>query len=304
MTISISASVITRNRCQSLARCIGSIFKQEFSEPYEIIIIDDNSTDDTERVVASLKSQAPPNVSLTYIRHEEHGGLCAGRNAAIRFSSAEVVAFTDDDCIARPDWLNTLARYHQKYPGVAAVGGHVANGCRDSIVAEIGQQLISQNIINYTQADGTTCFLVGNNSSYKRKIIEEIGYWDEKLKYGGEDNNIQGKIIAAGYKMLYAPSAEIVHFQRSTVSSMFKQYYKYGVGKDFHLSQGFFERMQYTAMVENSLQRKVKNFLKRPFRTTRYFDKWHQKAAAIGLIYLAGLARGMGFVKARYLSKL
>jgi len=120
----ISVVVITFNRSGSLANCLTSLLKQS-EKPHEIIVVDDGSTDDTKRVVKSFKD-------VRYV-HQKHSGIAAARNLGIESVKGDIIAFTDDDCVADKDWLRNLSTAFRRYPSVAAVGGAVENGIDDDI---------------------------------------------------------------------------------------------------------------------------------------------------------------------------
>jgi glycosyltransferase involved in cell wall biosynthesis len=85
---------------------------------FEVVVIDDGSTDGTEDEVARWKGRVP--FDLTYAR-QENRGIPAARNAGIRLSRGCVLVFTDDDCRFQSDWLIRLSR-HFDTPNLGAVG--------------------------------------------------------------------------------------------------------------------------------------------------------------------------------------
>lgn len=120
---SISIIVPTYNRCEMLRDALESLCRQEtdgqFS--YEIVVVDNASTDDTRATVEEVAAQAP--VPVRYLYHDIPGDAST-RNRGIGESSAEWLAFFDDDQLAAPDWLAKLYGAAQE-TGALAVGGAV-----------------------------------------------------------------------------------------------------------------------------------------------------------------------------------
>ena len=97
----VSVIVCSHNGAETIARTLASLQRQSLpGERYEVIVVDDGSTDGTEEVAKSFGAQV--------VRFDQSIGLAAARNAGVRASRAEIVAFTDDDCEADPDWLPAL----------------------------------------------------------------------------------------------------------------------------------------------------------------------------------------------------
>src|SRR5438132_12765470 len=91
----VSVIIATHNRARLLRRAIHSVLAQTF-EDWELLVVDDGSTDNTETIAVSLQ-----DLRICYLRHEVNRGLSAARNTGIRISRGEYVAFLDDD----DEWL-------------------------------------------------------------------------------------------------------------------------------------------------------------------------------------------------------
>ena len=102
----ISVVVCTYNRAALLPQALRSLFAQKIRDlDYEIVVVDNNSSDDTPATVASLESESP--VPLRYYRESRQGNAYA-RNAGVEQAQAPIVAFLDDDCIADENWVATI----------------------------------------------------------------------------------------------------------------------------------------------------------------------------------------------------
>jgi len=119
----ISIVVCTYNRAALLREALRSLFAQKVEDlSYEIIVIDNNSSDDTPAAVELLKSESP--VPLRYFRESRQGNAYA-RNAGVEQAAAPIVAFLDDDCIADENWVTTMKSALDRDPELAFVGGRV-----------------------------------------------------------------------------------------------------------------------------------------------------------------------------------
>jgi len=103
-TSQFSIVVCTYNRLDYLKKCITSLLKIDFPQ-YEIIIINDGSSDDTQNFLDNLK-----NEKIKVIHNQHNQGLSASRNTGIKNTNFDIIAFTDDDCEVDKNWLTKLSK--------------------------------------------------------------------------------------------------------------------------------------------------------------------------------------------------
>jgi len=119
----ISVVVCTYNRAALLREALRSLFAQKAEGvSYEIVVIDNNSADDTPGAVKSLETESP--VPLRYFRESRQGNAYA-RNTGVEQAHGSIVAFLDDDCIADENWVATIKAAFDRDPELAFVGGRV-----------------------------------------------------------------------------------------------------------------------------------------------------------------------------------
>ena len=99
-----SIVVCTFNRLDYLKKCVASLLEMDFPE-YEIIIVNDGSTDGTKNFLDALNTG-----KIKIIHQERNQGLSAARNTGIKHSSHDIIAFTDDDCRVDKNWLAELSK--------------------------------------------------------------------------------------------------------------------------------------------------------------------------------------------------
>jgi glycosyltransferase involved in cell wall biosynthesis len=110
----LSVIIPTRNEEDNISKCLDALTHQKYAKPYEIIVVDTNSTDKTTAIAKSFKAKV--------ISENKKGKIYAfikGANAA----KGDILCFTEADCIVPPHWLSTITTYFQKNPTVTAISG-------------------------------------------------------------------------------------------------------------------------------------------------------------------------------------
>jgi glycosyltransferase involved in cell wall biosynthesis len=115
---SVSIIVPVFNAQQTIVECIAALTKQDYAGEFEILVVDNESTDQSHELAAAFST---PVKLLT----ERRPGASAARNTGIRDASYDLIAFIDADCIARPDWLSSLSAVWQQGAGLRLVGGSI-----------------------------------------------------------------------------------------------------------------------------------------------------------------------------------
>jgi len=178
---------------------------------YEIIVVDDGSTDATEDVVREARRCTSHPVA--YIR--ENGiGIAAARNAAVRHARGEWLAFTDDDQITEPAWLTNLLRA-QKQTGADVVGGARRLELPDHVLDQIPTRI--RLILGEIAPDGAVreCsrndLVCTGNLLVRKGVVDELGGFDAALTQGGEDTDLLMRLRRAGYACWFTPHAIVRH---------------------------------------------------------------------------------------------
>jgi GT2 family glycosyltransferase len=212
-----SVIVCTRNGATRIAACLEALEKQSFPA-HEIIVVDDGSTDGTTALVASRF----PHVRLLTL---EPGGLSAARNAGAEAATGDIVAFTDDDCEADPDWLAGLAGAFAK--GWDAAGGPnlppPAKSDAEAIVAA-APGAPSHVMLDDAEAE----HLPGCNLAVRRTTYFDIGGFDPVFTTAGDDVDFCWRLRDKGYRLGFAPTAFVWHHRRPSLRGYLRQQIGYG----------------------------------------------------------------------------
>ena len=194
----VSVVIATKDRSRYLERALYSLARQQGAPWFEIIVVDNGSSDDTLNVVE--RANETSGVRVRYEREPEPNRSKA-RNRGIAVATGETVLFCDDDVQAPPHWVAAHARAHE--PGEpAVVNGPILN------VASYGDRP-KPRFTNYSRAFLCTC-----NASLPRRALGATGAFDESFDlYGWEDTELGVRLRDAGLAWKFAWDAYIWHIK-------------------------------------------------------------------------------------------
>ena len=239
MIMDISIIVTCFNEEDNIRECLHSLIQQDYKDgPFEIIVSDGGSTDDTQSIVKSFIKDYP-YISLVV---ETKKGTAAGRNAGVKASRYDYIAFIDADCEAPQNWLSTLVFSYEalslKDETIIAVGGtNVSPKNAGPFTQAIGIALDSfPGSFNSVQGRifGQSVYvssLSNLNVLYRKEVIEDIGLYDESLLSEAEDADLNYRLSSAGYKLVYIPHSFVWHKMRPTPKTWLKNMFRYGKGR-------------------------------------------------------------------------
>jgi GT2 family glycosyltransferase len=191
--------VSTFNRADRLPHLVAALEAQQDVDRFEVVIVDDCSTDDTWSVLQTLASNA--SIDLRLAQTPANGGPARGRNVGWRLTSAPLIAFTDDDCAPASTWLATLA--------AALETADVVQGCTmpDPVRAPGRGPFAHTMIIEEESGLFETC-----NIGYRRTVLERLSGFDESFPLPfGEDVDLGWRAVEAGSTIAWQPDALVVH---------------------------------------------------------------------------------------------
>jgi GT2 family glycosyltransferase len=202
----VSVVVSTYQRADRLARLLGALRQQSIPyDDFEIVVVDDGSGPATGEVLRTERQRG--TLTLTLVRHEQRRGPAAGRNAGWRVATAPLVAFTDDDCVPSPWWLEELLTVAGGSPGSVVQG---QTRPEPAGLAATGDRQLSVRTVIVTAADGRfeTC-----NILYPRKLLDLLGGFDEGYgnRPAGEDTDLGWRALELGVAVVFAPDALVHH---------------------------------------------------------------------------------------------
>jgi glycosyltransferase involved in cell wall biosynthesis len=216
----ISVVVASYNGARTLPSCLDSLTHLNYPN-YEILLVDDGSTDDTARVVTHY-----PTVRAI---HQSNLGLSAARNTGIQAATGEIVAFTDSDCRADEDWLYYLVGDLLK-TDACAIGGHNFPPPEDSPVA--GCVAVSPGGPAHVMLDDRNAeHIPGCNMAFWKWALEEAHGFDAQFRAAGDDVDICWRLLQRGRKIAFSHAGFVWHYRRNTIHAYLKQQRGYGIAE-------------------------------------------------------------------------
>ncbi len=220
---SITAIIPTRDRGASLVECLESIVSQDYpSDRIEIIVIDDGSLDETQKLASGFSCKLLTN------RRSRGQSYC--RNIGAQQAKNEILAFLDDDCVAGRSWLRDLAQYFQ-WEEVGAVGGYVDGYSKRSLLDRYEKEFSLLNLGKYILRGVNDRFYVPTcNMLVRKKAFIETGGIRETMHLG-EDVDFCWRMRDVGWQALYVPSGTVIHKHRNTLGAMLRRRADYGTSE-------------------------------------------------------------------------
>jgi len=203
----VSLYIPCYNAAKTLKNCIESVLSQSYPLD-EIIIVDDGSSDET----VSIASRYPVKI----IRHPKNLGLAASRNTAFRAARNDFVAAIDADVVLDRDWLKILMACVTQ-SDIAGACGKLIERYQSSLAdrwraVHCRQHFGDEQLLNPD-------FLYGSNNVLRIEAVVKIGLYDLKYRSNYEDVNLGHRLRAAGYTILYQPTAKAEHIKKDSIIS-------------------------------------------------------------------------------------
>jgi glycosyltransferase involved in cell wall biosynthesis len=228
----ISVIVCTRNRPDLLERCLDRLAALD-PKPLEILLVDQSDGEESEKVVAVVRQRAP------FLRRipTSSRGLSRARNHAISAARGEILAFTDDDCLARSNWVLAIAEAFSTEPGLAAVTGSSVpekKDCADPRILAAATWRPAKPR-TFTRPIDPSVAGGGFNFSVRREWLDRVGFFDPELGAGGryrsaEDTDMIHRLLSQGGKVRYEPKVVVAHLPWRSGHSQSAVEWEYGFG--------------------------------------------------------------------------
>jgi glycosyltransferase involved in cell wall biosynthesis len=220
-TFRVSVIIPTRDRPELLRNLLESLSKQNTSDPFEVIVVNDGSGED----LSSLEVEFS-DISLKVVTLEENRGRSAARNAGFRCSTGEILVFLDDDMTVVEDFISRHIQAHTEQ--------------MDAVIGDVlsAPEYASRPLARYIERQGVRklksrdmippkCFRTGN-ASLSRRLFEQVGMFDDSLKTYGEDLELGMKLSRHGARFVFAEGAVSYNHDPSDIDDMIAKMREYG----------------------------------------------------------------------------
>ena len=210
MTVTaVSLIICTRNRAKQLEVCLASVARIRCERPWEAVIVDNGSCDDTRAVVSKFFEN---NAVRGRYAWEPESGLSRARNAGVNASSGDIVAFTDDDCYPAPDFLDRICETFAD-PCIGFMGGRILLHDPGDYPLTVNESL---ETLRFTAGGIVPCAAVqGANMAFRRAALVAVGGFDPTLGAGtpfpAEDWDAVARVCSSGWSGGYFPAPVVSH---------------------------------------------------------------------------------------------
>ena len=223
MNPKVSVIIPTYNKVDLLRKTLESLSEQNISPTaFEVIVVDDGSSDGTRDFLGSLKS----NFSLRCVWHDTNRGRAAARNSGVAQAEGELVVFLDDDMVVVPGFLRAHIRCHDGADSADPSVGRVVIGnvipAKQVPGDRLNRYLATRGVHKLPPGEAVPFrYFVTNNSSLRRSDLIRVGPFDERLvAWGGEDLELGYRLKEMGLEFFYCPSAISYHTHFRTLEEV------------------------------------------------------------------------------------
>jgi cellulose synthase/poly-beta-1,6-N-acetylglucosamine synthase-like glycosyltransferase len=224
----VSVIVPVRNGVGVIEDCLRAMTEQTYpSDRLEVIVVDDESTDNTREYVEEVARQwrAAGNRPVLKLVPQQWAGAGAARNRGVQESTGSVVVFTDADCEPLEYWVEAIMAPFED-PGVGAVaGGYLTR--QKSIVARMAQAEFEERY-RFLDKHATIDIAFTHSAAVRRDIFLESGGFDERMPNNADDLELSYRLAVNGCRIVYAADAQVYHRHPATLGDYISK--KFGRG--------------------------------------------------------------------------
>jgi len=212
----ISVIVPAYNAQKTIGQCLQSLLHQRYAGAYEVIVVDDGSTDGTA-------AACPEGVRVI---RQNNTGPAGARNRGAEEAQGEIILFTDSDCDPMPDWIEEMVKPFQEHPEIVGVKG-AYNTRQKEVVARFVQveyedkywKMMKERYID---------FIDTYSAAFRRDVFLDAKGYDLSFPVAcAEDVELSYRLANQGCKMLFNPHAVVYHLHPDTLVSYLRKKYKF-----------------------------------------------------------------------------
>lgn len=238
--VDLSLLISTRNRATQLRRCLDRVAEIKTSARWELVVIDNGSTDNTAEVVSDFAKSAPFAVQQVY---EPKPGLARGHNAGVAVARGRIIALTDDDCYPASDYVDQALAVFED-PKIGFAGGRITLYDPEDYPFTINELTIPRDFPPrlYMPAGD----LQGANLLFRRQVLDDIGGFDDNLGSGGlfncEDVDACARASFEGWWGRYAPGPTVAHHHGRKAKDIQALKRAYAIGRGAYIAKFMLNR--------------------------------------------------------------
>jgi len=250
----LSIIIVNYNSSVFLKRCLPSLYQSNPSTPFEVLVVDNSSSDDS---VGMVKGEFP---QVILIENRKNIGFACANNLALQKCQGELVLFLNPDTILMPGSIDTLVEVMEREKGVGILGCRLLNedgtlqlswGRMVNLTSEFwqrcisrryekGSRLIKQYLERKSRRSHHPYWISGACMLARRKALEGAGHFDQNFFIFLEDVDLCHRVRKKGWEVLYTPLAEVIHLRGKSMETKQKE-----AMKAYRKSQLYFYRKHY-----------------------------------------------------------
>ena len=272
----LSVIIVNRNGGAGLAQCLASVEKERAGKDWEVLVVDNASTDGSPDMVA----RRFPDVKL--VRNGENLGFAKANNQGLGLSRGEFVLFLNPDTTAFPGSLSLLLEELSRDPGIGAVGPvlvfdenafQVSFGGKVTFLRELARKSVlnawRKRRLSRLRHKRPVAWVSGACLMTSREVLEKVGEFDEKIFLYFEDIDLCYRIREQGLRVVFLPQARIFHAGGASTVGV-----PYFSRLEYRKSQLYFYKKHNAA----SAQRLLKSYLRLSARLGGLFGSKKEEA--------------------------
>lgn len=212
----ISVVICTYNRDKFIRTALQKLSEQTLRpEEYEVIIIDNRSTDNTADICKTFIAEHP-GFNFRYV-FEEKKGLSFARNRGWQEAKSAIVTYIDDDAEATNNFLEGILQFFAKHADAVGAGGRIIPVYPDTGEPEWMNKYLNGFVGRVDFGDtpkvfeGKMKYPAGCNMTYRKEVLQQVGGFNNELTFRSDDKYIYNEVKKVSDKIFYLPSATVYH---------------------------------------------------------------------------------------------
>ena len=216
----VSVIIPAYNAEKTIKECIESALNNDYDD-FEVVVVDDGSTDNTREIIGRIDDKR-----LKFFGNAENSGAPSTRNHGIKKSEGEIVLLLDADAYVKEDWIRRHASLHEETPADVIGGGII--GVYDTVYGKCDGLSSWWMCMPHSKDHYLRKYhLPTNNMSVKRRVFEDVGYFNEALKTG-EDVEFCFKVLRQNLKIYFKSDLVAYHYDRNDFNGFLRHQEAYG----------------------------------------------------------------------------
>lgn len=214
-----------------LRTCLTSLLKSSFTGAYEILVIDNNSTDNSLEIVREFQKR---DSKIKILKNKTNKGVPFSKNKAIRNAKGEILVFLDNDTKVDKNWLKEVIQIFSSDQTIGALQCKIFDFHKTNIIQEVGMKLypytgfgtpLGRGEKDHRQYDEPLEIIaLGAAVAVRKEVAEKVSGFDLKLMHTTDDLDFSWRIWIAGYRVVLAPNSWVYHYTKVHKSN-YKMYF-------------------------------------------------------------------------------